>query len=86
MRRVVVCLSLALVSACGLCWGNCFGTADGKAGAAGNVFQQNAGDLGEAFARCHAGGSGEIGSADLVTDVLEYGDATSNAREDGADI
>jgi hypothetical protein len=66
--------------------GNCFGTADGKAGSAGNVLQQNAGDLGEALARCHAGGSGEIGSTDLVTDVLEYGDATPNAREDGADF
>src|ERR1043166_2195271 len=63
-----------------------YGAANGAAGVAGNVFQQNAGDICQASAGSHGGGAGEGGSDGQPAAVFADGEPTAKPATEFADI
>jgi hypothetical protein len=86
MRIVVVCLSLALVSACSL-WGETASAPQTARQALLEMFfSKTPGTLVKHLPTVTLAALEKSGALTLVTDVLEYDDATPNSRENGADI
>src|SRR5690349_22628565 len=63
-----------------------YGAANGAAGIAGNVFQQNARDICQASAGSHGGGAGEGGSDGQPAAVFADGEPTAKPATEPADI